>query len=125
MGCSMSAVTVIGIAFTAILAVCSFVFLKCVAFASNSGRHALRARVDVSYVGPGDAVCVQRVSGVVDHYGVYDDFPSPHIGARPYLEYFWRVHGRGLVDDSVEFSMFYLGDEHEYAGVSGQLELAT
>ncbi|MER6663258.1 hypothetical protein ABT256_01815 [Amycolatopsis japonica] len=124
--------TIVGVVLTFALVVCALTFLKCVAFASSSGRHALGVpregqvcSADVLELG--DVICAPIEPEIVDQYGVGlsvgDDYPSDFIGARPYLEEYWRTSGRHLVDQTVEFAAFrWIDEDLEYESVTGELE---
>ncbi|MBB4686971.1 hypothetical protein [Amycolatopsis jiangsuensis] len=48
------------------------------------------------------------------------------MGARPYLEAYWRTSGRDLVDQTIELAAFrWVEDELEYASATGQLQLVA
>ncbi|WP_414936602.1 hypothetical protein [Amycolatopsis sp. cmx-11-51] len=128
----MSTVTIVGAGFVVALVVCVVAFLRCFAFGSISGRHALGVPREtqvwpVEVVKLGDVICVPIELEIVDKYGlglsVDDDYPSDFIGARPYLEEYWRTSGRHLVDQTVEFAAFrWIDEDLEYKSVSGELE---
>ncbi|MFB9687283.1 hypothetical protein [Amycolatopsis plumensis] len=112
-------------------------FLRCYAFSSSTGRHALGVDVDsgprcvgVGCDEAGEVASVSVGGDIIDQCGnglaVDDDFPTDLIGARPYLEEYWRTSGCHLVDQTVEFAA-PLSDEKddEYRSVSGQLELVA
>lgn len=78
----------------------------------------------------GKVILVPVESEIIDDDGVGlsvdDDYPSDFIGARPYLEEYWRKSGRHLVDQTIEFAAFAWAEEDdEYESVSGQLELVA
>jgi hypothetical protein len=126
----MSVVTVVGSVISIVIFACTFVFLKCVAFASNAGRHAL----DVTRMNQVEAVSCPELDVIVlsnwstmheqggSGFRVRDDFLSEFVGARPYLEYFWR---KNVSDETTEFALFQWKDGREYESVSGQLELVA
>ncbi|WP_153036591.1 hypothetical protein [Amycolatopsis sp. YIM 10] len=127
--------TIVGVVLTFVLVVCVLTFLKCVAFASSSGRHALGVPREsqtcpVEVLELGDVIRVPVESEIVDQYGVGlsvdDDYPSDFIGARPYLEEYWRKSGRHPAEQTVEFAAFaWVDEDDEYERVSGQLELVA
>ncbi len=131
----MSSVTIVGVVVTFALVVCVLAFLRCFAFASSSGRHALGfPREDqvcpVEECELGDVICVSVEPNIVDEYGiglsVDDDFPSDFIGARPYLDEYWKESGCHPAEQTVEFAaVTWVDEDGEYQSVSGQLELVA
>ncbi|MET8846598.1 hypothetical protein [Amycolatopsis sp. NPDC004625] len=131
----MSTVTIVGAVFVLALVVCAVFFLRCFAFASSSGRHALGVMPDdracpVEIVETGAVILAPIDPKFVNDYGVGlsvdDDYPQDAIGARPYLDEYWRTSGRHMIDQTIEFAVIErLTEDDEYESVSGQLELVA
>lgn len=133
----MSFVVVVGGVISLTLVLLVVFFLRCYAFSSSTGRHALDVNVDggprcvdVGCDEVGEVVSVPVDDDIIDQYGaglgVDDDFPADLIGARPYLEEYWRKSWRHLVDPTVEFAAsLCVEKDEEYKSVSGQLELVA
>ncbi len=133
----MSVVGVVGGVISLALVLLVVFFLRCYVFSSTTGRHALSVDVDSGnrYVDVGrdevgEVVSVSVGDEIIGQYGtglgVDDDFPTDPIGARPYLEEYWRTSGRHLVEQAVEITAsLCVEKDDEYESVSGQLELVA
>ncbi|MEV5721181.1 hypothetical protein AB0L41_45570 [Amycolatopsis mediterranei] len=133
----MSVVSVVGGVVSLVLVLLVAFFLRCYVFSPSTGRHALdvdvnsRGRwVDVGCDEVGEVVFASVGDETIGQYGiglgVDDDFPADQIGARPYLEEYWRTSGRHLVDQGAEITESRCVEKgDEYQSVSGQLELVA
>jgi hypothetical protein len=133
----MSFVVLVGGVISLTLMLLVAFFLRCYAFSSSTGRHALGVDVDsgprcvdVGYDEVGEVVSAPVGEDIIDQYdtglGVDDDFPTDLIGARPYLAEYWRISGRHLVEQTVEITASLCAEkDDEYKSVSGQLELVA
>ncbi|WP_162834196.1 hypothetical protein [Amycolatopsis circi] len=127
--------TIVGSIITLALAALVGFFLRCYVFSSSTGRHALDVAecdryIDVEFAEVEEIVYAPVGGEVIDQCGIGlgedDDFPVNSVGARPYLEEYWRTSGRHLIDQTAEFAAFAWAEEgDEYQSVSGKLELVA